>query len=56
MNYTELVHNLIATACNSDKDEKHLALYSDTDTESIHEEEKLDMIDLLDGVQGVLRK
>ncbi len=37
MNYIELVHNLIATACHSDKDESHMALYSDT--ESMQEEE-----------------
>ena len=53
MNYTELVHNLIATACHSAKDEKHLAFYSDT--ESIYEEEKLDLKDLLHGVHVVLR-
>ena len=53
MNYIELVHNLIATACHSDKDEKLLSLYSDS--ESIYEEEKLDMMDLLNGVHEVLR-
>ena len=52
MNYIELVHNLIATACHSDKDEKHLALYSDTD--SNYEEEKLDINELLHGVHRVL--
>ena len=53
MNYTELVHNLIATACHSDKDESHMALYSDT--ESMQEEEKLDINELLQGVHKVLR-
>ena len=54
MNYTELVHNLIATACHSEKDEQHAALFSDT--ESMYEEEKLDMKELLHGVHGVLRE
>ena len=54
MNYTELVHNLIATACYSDKDEKTMALHSDT--ESIYEEEKLDMRDLLKGVNREVRE
>jgi hypothetical protein len=53
MNYIELVHNLIATACHSDKDESHMALYSDT--ESMQEEEKLDVNELLQGVHKVLR-
>ena len=41
MNYTELVHNLIATGCHSKGDEYHLALYSET--ESMYEEEMLDI-------------
>jgi hypothetical protein len=54
MNYTELVHNLIATACHSDKDEKYPAL--DSETESMYEEEKLDVNELLQGVHGELRE
>ena len=54
MNYTELVHNLIATACHSEKDEQHPALFSDT--ESMYEEEKLDMRDLLKGVNRESRE
>lgn len=56
MNYTELVHNLIATACREENEDGNpLAYYSDT--ESLYEEEKtLDMVSLLRGVHDDLRK